>query len=189
MQCLRCWYDTRQTSHLVNAGKYLSTFPVVAAASVVAASQNRFNDWRSHPQFFIWLALALIHAVYVYVWDVVMDWGLLRQQPYNPHLRAHLLYRKRGVYFAAIAVDLVLRFTWTVKMSVGVSTWFGSDEGLILLAIAEVLRRFLWNFFRVEFEQTKSLELPLEVDYDNDGSVDYNTAVEMSDKASVAGSV
>ena len=182
-QCLRCYYDTKQKHHLANAGKYFSTFPMVVMASLVAENKasGKYNDWRQHPEFFIWLSFALLHAVYVYVWDIVMDWGLLRQQPYNPHLRAHLLYRRPSLYYCAIFIDFILRFVWTMKMSISVSTWFGSDEMLILLAIAEVLRRFLWNFFRLEFEQTKSLEEPLVVDYSSTPS----PALEMSDRASV----
>lgn len=183
VQCIRSYRDTRQRQNLVNACKYFSTFPVVVAASFVAANAAKYTDWRSNPQFFIWLAVALIHAVFVYVWDIVMDWGLLRQQPFNPHLRSHLLFGPRWIYYSAMFIDLILRFIWTMKMSVSVSTWFGSDELLLLLAIAEVLRRFMWNFFRVEFEQTKTMEEPLAVYYTSSG--EYGIAIQLTDRASM----
>ena len=35
-QCLRCFYDTREVRHLINAGKYSTTFPVVVFATLFA---------------------------------------------------------------------------------------------------------------------------------------------------------
>lgn len=163
-QCLRAFRDTRQVSHLINAGKYFSTFPMVIAASLVAEAQQHRGDFHSLPIFYIWLSLALIHAVYVFSWDVVMDWGLLRPNPVHNMLRPCLLYKKKWVYFAAIVVDAILRFSWAMKMSVSVSSWFGSDMLLLLLAVGEVLRRAMWNFFRVEHEQIKKLEASFHAD-------------------------
>ncbi|XP_065175314.1 solute carrier family 53 member 1-like [Sycon ciliatum] len=165
-QCCRVYYDTRNVSNLINAGKYFSILPMVVAASFVAEKQELQKNYYSTTVFYVWLCFALIHAIYVFSWDVIMDWGLFRHQNTNPGLRSCLLYRRRWLYYTAIALDAVLRFAWTLKMSLSVSIWFGSDRLLLLLAVGEVLRRFMWNFFRVEHEQVRHYE-DLSSSYEN----------------------
>ncbi|XP_065174516.1 solute carrier family 53 member 1-like [Sycon ciliatum] len=158
-QCLRAFYDTRKKAHLLNAGKYFSTFPVIVAASLVAEARESRHDYYTLAIFDLWLALALIHAVYVFAWDIVMDWGLFRYQGTSVSvLRPCLLYRRRWLYYCAMVLDIVLRFAWTMKMSLNVSIWFGSDMLLLFLGASELVRRFVWNFFRLEHEQVKHYE-------------------------------
>lgn len=57
-------------------------------------------------------------------------------------------------YYLAIVEDLIFRSLWTLNISVGEA---GANilEGNILgtiLAIMEVFRRFIWNYFRLENE-------------------------------------
>lgn len=144
-------------AQLINAGKYFSTFPMVVAAAMMSVTRSQYKNWREHPEFFAWLALAIIHAVYVYVWDILQDWGLLQRSRHGRFLRPYLLFSRHWVYYIASVIDLALRFAWAVKMSSAVSHYFGSDYLLTILAIGEVLRRFMWNFFRLEYEQTKGM--------------------------------
>ena len=54
------------------------------------------------------------------------------------------------VYYLAIVVDFVLRILWSFKLSVHFQL---SQEGVtFVLEVCELFRRFLWIFFRVEWE-------------------------------------
>ena len=84
-------------------------------------------------------------------WDIVHDWGFpLRFW----QLRATLLY-PRPTYFVAIALNALLRCSWSITISPG---FFGVDNlgrqnGLwlsSLTATGEVFRRFLWTLIRIE---------------------------------------
>lgn len=48
--------------------------------------------------------------------------------------------------------DLILRFGWTLSMSVIEMGYMDSDLVFSLLAPLEVFRRFIWNYFRLENE-------------------------------------
>lgn len=156
-QCLRLFRDTRQVKHLVNAGKYATTYPVVIFATIFsvgvktnfALTDLDFDDvgWI----IVMWLLASLVHAVYTFLWDVHCDWGLVHCQPCDS-LRPRLLYRPRLVYYLAMLFDFLLRFAWTVKLSLAIVWHQDSDWLYTLLVIGEMLRRFVWNFFRVENE-------------------------------------
>ena len=162
-QCLRCYHDTKGIAHLLNAGKYFSTFPMIASSAMLAAVQHQHpNDWKSRPEFAIWFCCTFGRAIYVFVWDVIMDWGFF-QRPHNslrskhPFLRTHLLFNAHWVYYAMIVTDFILRFIFLIKLSPTLSTLLPSPILVTILATLEVTRRFLWNFFRLEYEQTKGM--------------------------------
>ncbi|OWF44533.1 Xenotropic and polytropic retrovirus receptor 1-like [Mizuhopecten yessoensis] len=48
--------------------------------------------------------------------------------------------------------DFVLRFAWTLTVSIGEGGYFPGEALKTLLASLEVFRRFVWNFFRLENE-------------------------------------
>ncbi|GLE03319.1 hypothetical protein PINS_up012209 [Pythium insidiosum] len=100
------------------------------------------------------LLCAVFNSLYSFLWDVIMDWGL--GQPGLPRrvmfLRHQLLYRPRVLYYVVIAVDFVLRILWVTKW------WDWELLGVdfkMLSMIAEVLRRCMWNFVRVEWQCIK----------------------------------
>ncbi|XP_065178795.1 solute carrier family 53 member 1-like [Sycon ciliatum] len=165
-QCLRCYYDTKEIPHLLNAGKYFSTFPTIVAAGMLATAQlNRPHAWQTGPEFHIWLYTTVFRAVYVYVWDVRMDWGFFKCNSFpcspvrskHPFLRTHLLFSPHWVYYGMILLDLVLRFSFLVKLCPVIFGMVPGDVFFSILLTMEVVRRFLWNFFRLEYEQTKSM--------------------------------
>jgi xenotropic and polytropic retrovirus receptor 1 len=55
-------------------------------------------------------------------------------------------------YYFAIVEDLILRFGWTLSMSLIELGYMESDLVFSLLAPLEVFRRFIWNYFRLENE-------------------------------------
>ena len=158
-QCLRCFYDTREVRHLINAGKYSTTFPVVVFATLFAVKVKpgfslahlNLNDvgWI----IICWLLSSFVHALYTFIWDIYCDWGLLQLRK-GTLLRPKILYRSKCFYFIAIVLDMILRFAWTLKLTLAIVWHVDSDLIYTGLVVAEILRRFVWNFFRVEFEQT-----------------------------------
>lgn len=55
-------------------------------------------------------------------------------------------------YYFAIVEDLILRFGWTLSMSLIEMGYIDSDLIFSILAPLEVFRRFIWNYFRLENE-------------------------------------
>ncbi|WWD03630.1 hypothetical protein V865_001685 [Kwoniella europaea PYCC6329] len=143
IQCLKRYHDSKLNIHLINAGKYSS----------VILQQCLFVYWRSRgslindKSLIVWLIFAIISAVYTSTWDLVIDWSLFR--PQAGLLRKDLGYSQRYVYYLAMISNVFIRFVfiWYLPLStrnVRLRSFF--------FALAEMLRRWQWNFFRVETE-------------------------------------
>lgn len=72
-------------------------------------------------------------------------------------LRAVLLY-PRAIYPALIFLNLLLRMTWSVKLSTHVQPPRDGSLAFFWLEVAELVRRWLWVFVRVEWEAIKLRE-------------------------------
>lgn len=59
------------------------------------------------------------------------------------------------VYPFAIVADLVLRMTWSVKLSSHLHAYAEGDRLIFLIEFAEMARRWMWVFLRVEWEVVK----------------------------------
>lgn len=130
-QCFRCYYDTLSVKHLVNAGKYFTTFPVIVFATMYSirvkgdifeTSVSGATSWL----VILWAVSALIHSGYTFLWDVCCDWGLWDIMKCKVFCR-QLLYKRKGLYIVAIFFDLVLRFTWTLKLTLAIVWQMDSD--------------------------------------------------------------
>ena len=80
-----------------------------------------------------------------------MDWGLLT---FSRDGRA--VIRQRCLwpvfpYFVAMIVNLVLRFSWTANRIPFFSKMHAS-ELVLIVELAEVFRRAMWNLYRIEWE-------------------------------------
>jgi hypothetical protein len=121
VQCYLCYRESGSSHHLVNLGKYLSSFPVIwtsalkhQLAPVEGVSLDRHDQ---HLQI-LWLYTVTINTMYSYLWDVIMDWGLARSPTARyPLLRNELLYKQPLYYYTAIVSDLALRLCWSLKLS------------------------------------------------------------------------
>lgn len=108
-----------------------------------------------------------------------MDWNLLNRNAHRPLLRRELVFKDVWwVYYAAAVLDFILRFAWILVCGVPNHTieWSLTDSaqqyvfradnfstplrGFVVSSL-EVLRRVLWNFFRIESEHTVSLQRSL----------------------------
>lgn len=62
------------------------------------------------------------------------------------------MFQWEGLYYALIAIDLVLRISWVYKLSAEMRhmRWF-----VMIMTLLEVVRRWLWAFVRIENELRK----------------------------------
>lgn len=78
-----------------NSVKFLST--------IIAVVVKTFYDLK---RGMIWKILAAVTSGFATIistyWDIVIDWGLLRQNSGNPWLRDKLVLPNKGVYFVAM---------------------------------------------------------------------------------------
>lgn len=158
LQCLRSFQKTRKIAHLFNAAKYFTTFPVVVFATFFAVTIKPFFSFshldldKTGWMIIAWLISSLVHALYCFYWDVVMDWGLLRVCNGCFVFRPTILYPKWSYVFAII-FDFFIRFACVAKLTLAIVYHIDSDVIYSLLILLEILRRVLWNFFRIEYEQ------------------------------------
>jgi hypothetical protein len=60
------------------------------------------------------------------------------------------------MYYTAIGIDLLLRCTWSFKLSPHLDHFNDLEGGIFLMELLEVMRRWMWIFFRVETEWGES---------------------------------
>lgn len=60
-----------------------------------------------------------------------------------------------AVYHLAILLDLILRFTWSLKLSSHLAQLVELESGVFVLEVLEIARRCGWVFLRVEWEVVK----------------------------------
>ena len=109
--------------------------------------------------------------------DAAHAYALPSERPPHPWgLRPVLLF-PLAVYPFAILVDLVLRLTWSAKLSSHLHAYAEGDLIIFWIELAEVVRRWMWVFLRVEWEAVKEVQM-----HDRDGD-----AVSRSPPRSVEG--
>lgn len=147
IQCVRRFQDSGDSfPHLVNAGKYSTTLMKAAAQRQFRLQQNEFN-------FFLWIGTETFSSVYCLWWDLTQDWGLFEKSKSGGRrlLRNRLIYRNSFYYFA-IVEDSILRFAWAFKLLALRQTALHREETNTILSFAEIFRRIVWNFIRIENE-------------------------------------
>ncbi|KAJ7268832.1 EXS family-domain-containing protein [Mycena haematopus] len=80
-----------------------------------------------------------------------------RQQLYPYGLRPTLLY-PLPVYPLLVFLNLVLRLTWSIKLSTHLHSKTDGSVAIFWLEMAEVVRRWMWVFLRVEWEVIKKTQ-------------------------------
>ncbi|KAG6647337.1 hypothetical protein CIPAW_07G072400 [Carya illinoinensis] len=167
LQCLRRLYEEKDAMQGYNGLKYFLT--IVAVSMRTAYSLNEGLGWKT----VAWIFSAIV-AIFSTYWDLVFDWGLLQRQSKNRWLRDKLLIPHKSVYFGAIVLNVVLRFAW-LQTVLGLEVSFLHRESLItIVASLEIIRRGIWNFFRLENEHLNNVgkyrafkSVPLPFNYDD----------------------
>nr|GMD94532.1 SPX and EXS domain-containing protein 1-like [Ipomoea batatas] len=104
----------------------------------------------------MWLISSVLNSLYSFYWDLTRDWDLscfTRIFKFSkPNFLSSMLYGQKWVFFWVIGSNLILRCTWTYKLSAHLR-----HNYLTVFAITalEIFRRFQWAFFRVENEWNK----------------------------------
>ncbi|XP_065090148.1 solute carrier family 53 member 1 [Ochlerotatus camptorhynchus] len=153
-QCLRRFRDSRDAHpHLANAAKYSTSFFVVAFSSLTQATRDQYEKNTDNPWFYLWIIASIVSSCYAYTWDIKMDWGLFEAKANdNKFLRDEVVYSSNWFYYFAIVEDLILRFGWTLSMSLIEMGYVDREIIVSILSPLEVFRRFIWNYFRLENE-------------------------------------
>ncbi|KAL7319416.1 Xenotropic and polytropic retrovirus receptor 1 [Mucor circinelloides] len=141
LQCFRRYRDSNEKVHLLNAAKYSSSI----MAAIVTGLRRMYP---STSMTIFWIMTCLFNSMYTSTWDIKMDWGLLRPNSKNFLLRDELVFY-RWTYYAAVPVNILLRFSWTLSI---VKLRMNGQLLGILVALLEAYRRIQWNFFRLENE-------------------------------------
>lgn len=104
------------------------------------------------------ITFGLLNAVYTSVWDLIMDWSLGNPYAKNPLLREVLAFRRVWVYYAAMVMDIVIRFSWIFY---AIFTHHNQHSAILsfVVSLAEVCRRGVWSIFRVENEHCTNVLL------------------------------
>ncbi|KAH9243155.1 hypothetical protein K456DRAFT_1716772 [Colletotrichum gloeosporioides 23] len=155
--------------HLANATKYATAFPVI----IFGAMQRSLPAGTSAPGLNrAWLVAALVNSLYSWYWDVAKDWDLTlfssARERNNPEhafgLRRRLVFQQPVIYYCVIGMDLMLRCTWSIKLSATLDKFTDFESSIFLLQSLEVFRRWVWIFFRVETEWLRNNTSGLGVD-------------------------
>jgi len=140
------------------------------------SDKNSLESMYRHAKivFTLWVISSFINSGYSYYWDIFNDWNLCKRrkdgEEFPFFLRPILHFRKYWTYYAVMIIDLVLRFTWFVDVFpiFHMKNPFLVDDtptvpediikmrieklllSRLLLRILEIIRRWLWIFFRLE---------------------------------------
>ncbi|KAI9573493.1 EXS family-domain-containing protein [Boletus coccyginus] len=131
LHCLRRYRDSKLPGQLVNAGKY----------GVGIIQYLTYCYWRhqSTPDSTM---------------DVFADWSMGQRYAEYPLLRRELVYKSHiPLYYFTLVFDLCIRFIWLSYI------WYDDasmELGTFIAAMLEMLRRVLWNFYRVENKQVNN---------------------------------
>ncbi|XP_017223893.1 phosphate transporter PHO1 homolog 10 isoform X2 [Daucus carota subsp. sativus] len=150
LQCVRRLFEEKEPVHAVNGFRYFLT--IVAVAIRTAFELKKGTTWKVLA--FISSIVAIVFNTY---WDIFVDWGLMQKRSKNSFLRDKLLVSHKSVYFAAMVVDMILRFAWLqLVLKFNVIALRG-DAITSLCSCLEILRRNIWSFFRLENEHVNNV--------------------------------
>ncbi|KAJ6304287.1 hypothetical protein OIU77_018035 [Salix suchowensis] len=120
-----------------------------------------------------------------YFCTILASWtgGLLQTQSTNWLLRDKLLIPYRSVYFGAMVLNVFLRFAWLQTVLNFQVPFLHRQTIIAVVASLEIIRRGLWNFFRLEYEHINNVgkyrafkSVPLPFDY-NEGKVKHELVI------------
>ncbi|KAI4880027.1 hypothetical protein NFI96_018968 [Prochilodus magdalenae] len=156
-QCLRCFWDSGHTLHLLNAGKYSTVLLMVAFAGLYnTARESAALAVEVNAYLYLWAVATCVSVLVTISWDLRVDWGLLQG---NGLLKDELVYPKEVYYYAAMLADVLLRISWAINILLAqMKDSAAASTASAVLAPLEVLRRSMWNLFRLENEHLKNCE-------------------------------
>lgn len=150
LQCFRRYYDTRAVfPHLVNGGKYLATIMYYMTLSLYRINQT-------NRMLAVFVVFATVNAIYVSIWDLLMDWSLLQPNANKRWLRDIRGFKNPYYYYAAMVFDPIVRFNW-ILYAIYTHDIGHSSIVSFLVGFSECTRRGVWVLFRVENEHCSNV--------------------------------
>ncbi|XP_024978671.1 phosphate transporter PHO1 homolog 3-like [Cynara cardunculus var. scolymus] len=163
LQCLRRLFEGQDSTQALNGLKYFSTIVAVVARTLDPLDAGVTIK-------IISATSSVIATIFSTYWDLVKDWGLLCRNSENPWLRDKLILPNRSIYFVAMILNVILRLAWMQSVLDVYDTPFLHRKAVVtIVACLEIIRRGIWNFFRLEnehlnnvgkFRAVKSVPLP-----------------------------
>ena len=151
LQCLRRFHDSKMLfPHLVNLAKYSSFLAVVSCLAVYRLTSGNWSAL-----FWTLFSMRCVSSTFSLGWDILMDFGLWHRSAANDRLRDTIIFPP-WVYWYLILSNVVARFVWIVGFVDILPSVVPLALIPMLVALIEVLRRFQWNFFRVEYEHVNN---------------------------------
>ncbi|CAH8387602.1 unnamed protein product [Eruca vesicaria subsp. sativa] len=174
-QCLRRLFEEKNAEQGYNGLKYFLTIVAVCVRTAYSVVDEDHK--------FIWRMLAVIFsaiaAIFCTYWDLVLDWGLLNRTSKNRWLRDKLLVPQKKVYFIAMILNILFRFAWLQTVLDFNFSFMHRQTMITVVASLEIIRRGIWNFFRLENEHVNNVgkyrafkTVPLPFNYDEDDDKD-----------------
>ncbi|KAI3924285.1 hypothetical protein MKW98_032486 [Papaver atlanticum] len=163
LQCFRRYFEEKDQTQGYNGFKYLS----IVLAILMTTAYSKHNTTALYILAWICSTVATIVAIY---WDLVLDWGLLRKNSEKPLVERQTssiiqecLLCSHGNIDCLVS-DVFLRFAW-----------LQTEAMVTVVACLEIIRRGVWNFFRIENEHVNNVgkfraftKVPLPFNYDED---------------------
>lgn len=151
LQCLRQWWEQKEFGQAANGLKYLSTIVAVVTRTIYV----------QRPGLSIRIiagSSSVIATVFNTYWDMVKDWGLLCRNSNNPWLRDRLILPNKSVYFIAMVLNVILRLAWMqIVLDFHEAPALHRSTVVFIFAGLEIIRRGIWNFFRLENEHLNNV--------------------------------
>lgn len=117
-QCLRRYRDSREAfPHLVNAGKYSTTFLAVICLTLKNYHDPKFASTYENPYTYAWMAAQFVSSCYALTWDLKMDWGL-----FDKNAGENTLLREEIVYSSSVSERQLQPFSCLILCSSSHST-------------------------------------------------------------------
>nr|XP_043614561.1 phosphate transporter PHO1 homolog 9-like [Erigeron canadensis] len=151
LQCVRRYFEGKDSTQALNALKYFSTI-------VAVVSRTLYDQRKGMTLKILAASTSGITTIFVTYWDLFLDWGLLDKRSKNPWLRDKLILPNRSIYFIAMVVNVILRLAWMQTVLDFTEAPFLHRNALIAItASLEIIRRGIWNFFRLENEHLNNV--------------------------------
>ncbi|KAG1862041.1 EXS family protein/ERD1/XPR1/SYG1 family protein [Suillus subalutaceus] len=167
VQSVRRYRDSKLPSHLINAGKYGMGMVYYFCYYL----WKRDGETDNGASFILWCLSAVIYSLYGCAWDFAMDWSICRPHAKYPLLRRELVYTSQiPLYYVAMVTNFFIRFLWVFY----IPNWPYFNTRSFISALMEMVRRVVWNFYRLENEHLGNMdqyritrEVPLPYPFDN----------------------
>jgi hypothetical protein len=165
------YLQTGISRHSINALKYATALPVsfswmylsYLARFYTNAKSTDNASYRMENTILAWVFFNLLNSTFSLIWDICVDWyKLFLKNRQLPRKRIHF---RRWTYILSTILNIILRYIWILKISViynVVDSFVTSGhvevkvkqlQSLEFFLIAcELVRRWVWVFFRLERE-------------------------------------